>query len=152
MAERDKYDERVTGLLPARIWRGDITLRDRRAFYEAVAAALRESGQREDELRIELGAWQTIFQTTQLTHAQARLKKAESSVAQLKRVVQRAAGIAVGRCVCVFEADDDRDPVTMCNYHREREVEIARLTEELESHAWEIPPAMAQADKKEIKP
>ena len=71
--------------------RVDLSVRE--TIRPVFAAALREAGQREAELRMELGAWQRAFQTTQLTHAQARLEKAESSVAQLQKYHDEAFAI-----------------------------------------------------------
>ena len=52
-------------------------------------------------------------------------------------------------CNCSF--DSAGNPVDWCSFHEalrdslaEKDKEIERLTEELESHSWEISPAMAQ--------
>lgn len=52
---------------------------------DALLARVAELERERDELRTQLEAWHSIFETTQLTHAGARLEAAESGRAKAER-------------------------------------------------------------------
>jgi len=149
MSEPDKYDAEVIEMIPCHRLCQDyagIRFHSGNCCYgvrPAVAARLRADAADLELVReIKNGAMK------QLDEARAeieRLKKlvdddgkefdrlrgyaiqVERELAQLKRVIQKAAGMAVNRCICVFEADDDSAPVIQCDYHKEQAAEIERL-------------------------
>ena len=60
------------------------------------------------------------------------LREAGKREAELRRALHKAAGYKIDRCACIFAGDDDSDPVTQCNYHRDIAAERDDLRREVE--------------------
>ena len=61
-----------------------------RTDFPTVLTALAEARQQTQELRTQLGAWHSVFKTTQLTHAADRLETAERQLQQAQQERDRA--------------------------------------------------------------
>jgi len=120
MSEPDKYDQEVAEMLANE----SIAQHELAAMQHAGAARLRGDGVFRQQHR-DCDAMGVENQ-----HMRAEL-------ARLKRIIQKAAGMTINRCLCVFEADDDSAPVIQCDYHKEQAAEIVWALAKLDRSEFE---------------